>query len=78
MDCKDEDSFLDALSELKGTWDDRERRVFVQEHQPLFHNWFCKYKAEDFCEGTLSITQELAGLGCPPLPYYANPNESIN
>ena len=78
VDCKDEDSFFDDLSELKATWDDRERRVFGQDHQPLFHNWFCKYKAEDFCEGTLSITRELAGLGCPPLPYYTNPNESIN
>lgn len=25
VDCKDEDSFFDALSELKGTWDNREK-----------------------------------------------------
>ena len=37
-----------------------------------------KYKAEDFCSGTLRPLREAAGLGSPPSSYYTNPNESIN
>ena len=35
VDCKDEDSLFDALSELKGAWNSRERRAFGQDQQPL-------------------------------------------
>ena len=70
--------FLMPWVSWKGHGTTEKKIVFGQDHQPLFHNWFCKYKAKDFSEGTLSITRELAGLGCPPLPYYTNPKESMN
>ena len=76
VDCNDEDLFYSKLSSLKAKWEDWERGTFG--HEPCFYNWFTKHKTDDFCEGTLSTTRELAGLGCPPLPYYTNSNESIN
>jgi hypothetical protein len=78
VDCHTENEFQVQLEAMKNVWDRREKDIFGENHKPSFHTWFVRNKASDFCEGALRDVQELAGLGSPPLPYYTNPNESIN
>ena len=75
VDCQTEDVFYHQLEQLKPVWDKRESDFGLE---PKFHSWFLKYKADDFCSGALRGVRERAGLGCPPIPYFTNSNESIN
>ena len=78
VDCHNESEFHAQLSVLKESWDKREREACGKVGEESFHTWFVINKANDFIEGALEDIHELAGLGCPPVPYYTNANESIN
>ena len=47
-------------------------------HKLAFHQWFLKYKAEDFCHCTLRSPREEIGLESPPKAFYTDDNEAIN
>jgi hypothetical protein len=78
VDCHGELEFHNQLSLIKDSWDKRESEACGKISQEPFHTWFVKNKANDFIEGALQDSRELAGLGCPPVPYYTNANESLN
>ena len=61
---------MDAL--VKAAFSDR------KSCKPQFHEWFLKWKGDEFHHGTLRFLREDVGLGSPPKPFYTNDNESIN
>ena len=73
-------TFDASLFSLKDKWDKIEVDAFSQHkvHKPAFHQWFLKYKAEDFRHCTLQSLREEIGLGSPPKAFYTNDNEAIN
>ncbi len=80
VDSSDMESFDVQLRDLKTKWDQHEKEAFYdrKSHDPTFHSWFCKFKAEDFRQCTLRSLREDVGLGCPPKPFFTNDSESIN
>ncbi len=68
------------LVDLRGKWDQREQNVFHdhKSHEPEFHGWFTRWKADDFRHCTLRPLREDVGLGSPPAAFYTNDSESIN
>ena len=81
VDCYSEEDFYEALTGLKEKWIEREQQDLspaVIGEGDTFYDWFVRYKAVDFCKGTLVSIREGAGLGSPPAAYYTNPNEAIN
>lgn len=78
VDCCSEEELYKALTGLKEKWIEREQKDFplaVIGEGGTFYDWFVRYKAADFCKGTLRSLREEAGLGSPPS---ANPSEAIN
>ena len=80
VDCSDISSFDDTLESLKERWDALEAAAFSDHkyYKPQFHEWFVKWKGDDFRHGTLRSLREDVGLGSPPKPFYTNNSESIN
>ena len=73
-------TFNVSLFSLKDKWDKMEVDAFSQHkvHKLAFHQWFLKYKAENFHHCTLRSLREEIGLGSPPKAFYTNDNEAIN
>ena len=61
-------------------WEQREQIAFQgrKSHEPGFHAWFTRYKADDFHHCTLRSLREDVGLGSPPRLFYTNDSESLN
>ena len=80
VDSCDPETFDAQLADLKPKWDHHEKQAFSdrKSHDPAFHTWFSKFKAEDFRQCTLRSLREEVGLGCPPKPFFTNDSESIN
>ena len=80
VDCCDSIVFDASLTSLKETWDEMEIEAFSdrKSHKPQFHQWFVKWKSEDFRNCTLRYLREDIGLGSPPKAFYTNNSESIN
>ena len=75
VDSCDAETFDAKLKEEK--WDHQEKEAFsdCKLHDPKFHTWFSRFKAEDFCQSTLHPLREDIGLGCPPKAFYTNDSE---
>ena len=80
VDSCDPETFDAQLADLKPKWDRHEKQAFSdrKSHDPAFHTWFSKFKAEDFRQCTLRSLREEVGLGCPPKPFFTNDSESTN
>ena len=80
VDSCDAETFDAQLKDLKEKWDHHEKEAFSdrKSHDPKFHIWFSRFKAEDFRQCTLRPLREDIGLGCPPKAFYTNDSESIN
>lgn len=74
VDCCDSIVFDASLTSLKERWDEIEIEAFSdrKSHKPQFHQWFAKWKSEDFRNCTLRNLREDIGLGSPPIPTIMN------
>lgn len=80
VDSDNISSFDTSLLSLKSKCvqleqDDFQDRIF---HKNAFHDWFTKYKADDFCHSTLRSLREDISLGFPPSAFQTNDSELIN
>ena len=67
------------MLELKDKWNQIEQDDFQDKiHKVEFHDWFTKFKADDFHSSTLRPLREHIGLGSPPSSFHTNDSESIN
>ena len=79
VDSDSIDGFNTALLNLKGKWNQIEQDDFQDKmHKVGFHDWFTKFKADDFRSSTLRPLRECIGLGSPPSSFHTNDSESIN
>ena len=76
VDAEDSSDLDSQFVRLEGVWNERERSFTSQE--PVFHSWFQTYTLEVIRNGMLKEKRSLAGLGCPPQPFYTNDVESKN
>ena len=76
VDAENDDVFDELLVKLKDKWNELESSCTGKV--PLFYSWFSQYKACDIKESMLAPLRSAVGLGCPPLKYTTNSNESIN
>ena len=79
VDCCDSTAFDATLISLKERWDEMEIDAFSdrKSYKPQFHEWFVKWKSEDFCNCTLRNLREDLGLDHPLKPFIptiANPS----
>ena len=77
FDATDPADFDRRLGCLKSKWDSIELSVHLHQN-PKFHQWLVKNEAETMKSSMISSVRESAGLGCPPLKYTTNRNESLN
>ena len=79
VDSDSIDGFNTALLDLKNKWNQIEQDDFQDKtHKVGFHDWFTKFKADDFRSSTLRPLRERIGLGSPPSSFHTNDSESIN
>ena len=76
VDAEDSSDLDRQFLQLEEIWNEREKAFTLQE--PVFHSWFKAYTLEVVRNGMLKEKRILAGLGCPPEPFYTNDVESKN
>ena len=77
VDAKSESEFRAALGRLKYRWNNLERSCIIDNADPEFHSWFCKFKAEDIIKSALPSVRVQAGAD-PHRLFTTNNSESLN
>lgn len=79
VDSESINGFNTTLLQLKDKWHQLEQDDFQDKiHMMGFHDWFTKYKADDFRHYKLRPLRERISLGSPPSSFHTNDSESIN
>ena len=78
VDAASEDSFFQALQNLKKKWNNLERGHIIPESDPKFYDWFSRYKADEIVKCVLPSVRMKAGLKDSSTHFTTNCSESLN
>ena len=78
VDASSEATFLSALENVKGRWNNLERSCNGVESDPRFYSWFKEYKMHDIIHSVLPQVRCRAGLKDPLALFTTNCSESLN
>lgn len=77
LDADDVHEFDYKLSLLEEKWNDIEQSLYPNR-DPCFYNWLVKNESAVMKASMIAGVRQRAGLGCPPVQYTTNRNESMN
>ena len=75
VDAKSVEQLDSLLLKFKARWNELEQPY---NSPPFFHTWFVRHCRDVVAKCMLPEIRTMAGLGCPPVPYYTNEVESKN
>ena len=77
LDAADVHEFDYKLSRLEEKWNGIEQSLYPNK-DPCFYNWLVKNEADVMKTSMIAGVRQDAGMGCPPVQYTTNRNESMN